>query len=122
MPAFFMESVFNLIENELVVFVSSSYTERGTRLKSDVVDLYRSKFNSYSEAHVPTDLITFADARFEEHSYKNLLARLKLMRYNVICVDDNPMRLNWGSQMGCDSLLVPQLWNKNCVGFKRLGV
>lgn len=120
MPQFFNESVFRLLENELVVFVSSSYTLQGTHLKSKIVELYRERFNSYTEKYVPTDLVTFADKFYEEHSYKNILARLQLLGYTVICVDDNLTRLEWADESGCDALLVPQVWNEVGTKFRKV--
>lgn len=122
MPLYFNEDVFNLLENNLVVFVSSSFTRNGTFLKSDIVDLYRKRFNSYTEDYVPTDLITFADRNYEEHSYKNVLQRLHLLGYQVVCVDDNPTRLEWANELNCQTLLVPQVWNKGETRFQRLGI
>lgn len=122
MPLYFNKDVFNLLENNLVVFVSSSFTHRGTLLKSDIVNLYRERFNSYTEDYVPTDLLTFADRDYEEHSYKNTLQRLRLLGYHVVCVDDNPTRLEWANELNCQTLLVPQVWNRGEARFQRLGI
>lgn len=121
MPCYFNENVFNLLENELVVFVSSSFTKQGTELKSEIVSLYRDMFNSRNGSLVPSELITFADKVYEEHSYKNVLSRLHLLGYDVVCVDDNLTRLGWADELGCDTLLVPQVWNESDNKYKKVG-
>lgn len=117
----FNEDVYKLLKNKLVVFVSSSYTKDGTVLKSKIIELYRKLFNGLEELFVPKELVTFADKNFEEHSYKNVISRLQLLGYQVICVDDNPMRLEWGSDLDCDTLLVSQIWNISELRYSRLG-
>ncbi|MDQ8759077.1 hypothetical protein [Streptococcus ruminantium] len=45
-----------------------------------------------------------------------------MIGYQVVCVDDNPTRLEWANELDCQTLLVPQVWNKKETRFQRLGV